>query len=53
MYDATKQEGIMFHLMGALSQYGKLGILSIGSTKERATEFFEKIISVLNQECEL
>lgn len=53
MYDATKQEGIMFHLMGALSQYGKLGILAIGSTRERATEFFERIISVLNEECDL
>ena len=29
LYDNIKQEGIMFHLMGALSEYGKLGIKSI------------------------
>ncbi len=50
-YDGTSQEGVMFHLIGALSQFGKLGVVCIGSSPERAKEFYEKIISVLDNEC--
>ncbi|MCU7549424.1 peptide ligase PGM1-related protein [Chitinophagaceae bacterium LB-8] len=51
MYDGTSQEGVIFHLMGALSQYGKLGVLCIGSTPEKAWEYYERVINVLNHEC--
>lgn len=51
MYDGTSQEGVIFHLMGALSQYGKLGVLCIGSTPEKAWEYYQKVISVLEEEC--
>jgi hypothetical protein len=51
MYDGTSQEGVIFHLMGALSQYGKLGVLCIGNTPERAREYYQKVISVLDYEC--
>lgn len=50
-YDGTSQEGVMFHLIGALSQYGKLGVVCIGSTPERAREFYAKIVAVLEKEC--
>jgi PGM1 C-terminal domain len=50
-YDGTSQEGVMFHLIGALSQYGKLGVVCIGSTPERAREFYAKIVTVLEKEC--
>ncbi len=47
-YDAAVQEGVVFHLLGALSQYGKLGALCIGGTPERAQAFYEKTKAVLN-----
>ncbi|HEV7783472.1 MAG TPA: peptide ligase PGM1-related protein [Chitinophagaceae bacterium] len=50
-YDGTSQEGVMFHLIGALSQYGKLGVVCIGNTPERAREFYAKILEVLEREC--
>ncbi|MHA4843964.1 peptide ligase PGM1-related protein [Flavitalea antarctica] len=50
-FDGTVQEGVMFHLIGALSQYGKLGVVCVGSTPERAREFYTKIIEVLDNEC--
>lgn len=50
-YDGTSMEGVVFHLIGALSQYGKLGVVCIGSTPERAREYYAKIISVLEKEC--
>lgn len=50
-YDGTSQEGVMFHLIGALSQFGKLGVVCIGSTPERAREFYARIVEVLEKEC--
>lgn len=50
-YDGTSQEGVMFHLIGALSQYGKLGVVCVGSTPQRAREYYANIIAVLEKEC--
>ena len=51
MYDGAAQEGVMFHLVGALSQYGKLGLVCIGDTAEKAKEYYDKVIYVLDNEC--
>jgi hypothetical protein len=50
-YDGTSQEGVMFHLVGALSQYGKLGVICVGSSPERARFFYDETEKVLNREC--
>ena len=50
-FDGTVQEGVMFHLIGALSQYGKMGVVCVGSTPQRAKDFYTKIIEVLDNEC--
>lgn len=52
MYDGASQEGVMFHLVGALSQYGKLGLVCIGDTAQKAKEYYDKVIYVLDKECE-
>ena len=49
-YDGSLQQGVMFHLMGALSQYGKLGVVCIGDTANRATAFYRRTVQVLNRE---
>ncbi len=51
LYDGAKQTGVMFHMIGALSQHGKLGMVCIGATPEEAKEYYLKTIMVLNQEC--
>ncbi|MBZ5857293.1 peptide ligase PGM1-related protein [Flavihumibacter profundi] len=48
-FDATHQEGVMFHLIGALSQYGKLGVVCIGKTPQRTKTIFEKTVHALNK----
>lgn len=48
-YDATVQEGVVFHLLSAVSQFGKLGVVCIGATPERAKHFFEKTKAVLDK----
>ena len=51
-YSSAQEEGVMFHLISALSQFGKVGLVSIGRTPERAVEFYKKVVEVLNKECE-
>ena len=50
-YDGARQTGVMFHMIGALSQYGKLGMVCIGKTVEEAKEFYAKTMEVLDKEC--
>ena len=49
-YDGTHQEGVIFHLIGALSQFGKLGVICIGSSAGRAKMYYDQIVSVLDKE---
>ena len=50
-YDATTQEGVMFHLIGALSEFGKLGMLCIGSSLQKARAYYESAVKVLDKAC--
>ncbi len=49
-FDGTTQEGVMFHLIGAVSQHGKLGVLCVGTSPERAQEFYDRAVAVLYHE---
>jgi hypothetical protein len=51
MYDGTTQEGVMFHLIGALSQFGKLGMVCIAGNPEKARILYDKTIEILDYEC--
>ncbi len=51
MYDGAAQEGVMFHLVGALSEFGKLGLVCVGSSPERAKAFYDKTLAILDHEC--
>jgi hypothetical protein len=51
-FDGTTQDGVMFHLIGALSEYGKLGVLCVGKTPEQALNFYKRTMEVLNKETE-
>jgi hypothetical protein len=51
MYDGAMQKGVMFHMIGALSQYGKLGMVCIAETHAEALAYYHKTLAVLNREC--
>ena len=50
-YDGARQTGVMFHMIGGLSQYGKLGMVCIGQSVDEAKEFYARAIHVLEKEC--
>ena len=50
-FHAATGEGVAFHLIGALSEFGKLGIVCIGGSEARAYELYRQTVEVLNREC--
>jgi hypothetical protein len=49
-FDQTIQQGVTFNLIGALSEFGKLGVVSIADSMEHASEAFERTVTVLDRE---
>ncbi len=49
-FDATRQQGVVFHLMGAISAHGKLGLVSIAPTLEQAEAQYHQVESLLDAE---
>ena len=49
-FNSAYQEGVVFHLLGALSEFGKLGVLSIGETPERARQLYAEAVQRLDEE---
>ena len=51
-FDSSNRTGSVFHLMGALSEFGKLGLTSIGNSLEEAKEIYDRVEEVLDRETE-
>ncbi len=49
-FHGATQEGVVFHLIGALSQFGKVGVLCIGDSPGRAHALYDETIRVLDLE---
>lgn len=49
-FDTGTETGTIFHLMGCLSQFGKLGLTSIGDSPQQAEEIYNKVVKVLDEE---
>ncbi|MEL6611729.1 MAG: peptide ligase PGM1-related protein, partial [Bacteroidota bacterium] len=49
-FHGATQEGVVFHLIGALSEFGKLGVLCIGATPERAQALYDETVALLDRE---
>ena len=51
-FDGATQKGVMFHMIGALSQFGKMGMVCIGASPQESYSFYTKTIAVLDAETE-
>jgi hypothetical protein len=47
-FDGSTERGVVFHLIGALSEYGKVGIVAIGDNPMQARVLYEKTLQVLD-----
>ena len=51
-YSHATGTGALFHMIGALSQYGKIGMTCIANSPEAAQDLFERVTRVLDDEAE-
>ena len=49
-FHTPTERGVVFHLIGALSEFGKLGVVSIGDNPQQALFLYRKTMQVLDQE---
>ena len=42
--------GVLFHMIGAVSQFGKFGMTAIGNNRDEAQRLFARTIEVLDRE---
>ena len=49
-FDSGTRTGTVFHLIGALSEFGKLGLTSIGNSWQEAEEIYHNIEHILDEE---
>jgi len=49
-YSHGSETGVLFHMIGALSQYGKVGLTAIGNSAEQADRIYSDALVVLDRE---
>ncbi|PYQ63199.1 MAG: carboxylate-amine ligase [Acidobacteria bacterium] len=49
-YSHSTDSGVLFHLIGAVSEFGKLGLTAIGNSREEADALYYKTLEVLDRE---
>jgi hypothetical protein len=52
-FDPTTETGTIFHLMGCLSEFGKLGLTCIGNSAQQAQEIYNQVVQVLDTESQV
>lgn len=52
-YQPDSGTGVLFYMIGALSQYGKIGMTCIGNSPEQANELFRRTVAILDLETDL
>lgn len=49
-FEPSTETGVLFYMIGALSQYGKLGVVSIGNSSQEADKLYERTVAILDRE---
>jgi PGM1 C-terminal domain len=50
LYDPTSETGVLFHMIGAVSEHGKFGVIAIGDSPKQAENVFLRTVEVLDAE---
>jgi PGM1 C-terminal domain len=49
-FDQSRQTGVVFHMMTALPERGRVGLTAIGESHQQADELYERIVAALDEE---
>jgi hypothetical protein len=52
-FNSTTETGTVFHLIGCLSEFGKLGLTSIGNSPQEAEAIYNQVKQALDEETQL
>ncbi|MEO0959898.1 MAG: peptide ligase PGM1-related protein [Pseudomonadota bacterium] len=48
-FHTSRQEGVVFHLIGALSEFGKLGLVCVAGSERGADRLYRETVAVLDR----
>jgi hypothetical protein len=51
-FDQTRQTGVVFHMMSALGELGRMGLTAVGNSHEEAKATYAQALAVLDQEAQ-
>ncbi len=51
-FDQTRQTGVVFHMMSALPESGRVGLTAVGDSHEEADRLYARVLEMLEQEAE-
>ena len=51
-FDQTRQTGVVFHMMSALGELGRVGLTAVGNSHEEAKATYTQAVAVLDQEAQ-
>jgi hypothetical protein len=49
-FDQSRQTGVVFHMMSALPEHGRVGLTAIGESHEQAGELYDRTVAALDEE---
>ena len=49
-FGQTRQTGVVFHMMSALGELGRMGLTAVGNSHEEARVTYDRAVAVLNEE---
>ena len=49
-YEYRTETGVLFHLIGALSEFGKVGLTAIGNSREEVEALYDRAVAILDRE---
>jgi hypothetical protein len=49
-FDPARQSGVVFHMIGALSELGRVGLTAVGDSREQADALFRRAERVVHEE---
>jgi len=49
-FDAASETGPVFHMIGGLSQYGRVGVTCIADSPEEAVATYQRVVEILDEE---
>lgn len=52
-YNHHTESGVLFHLIGAVSEFGKLGLTAIGNSRDEVVDLYQRTLGILDAETSL